>query len=649
MRELEYPYKSEYIIKKIKQFKRELLQSGKKFLDVKIAILAGSTVNALKDLIEIFLLNRGIKPDFYLSEYNKYYEDAVFENPKLKEFNPDIVYIFTTFRNVNNDFDLGTNEDEIENKLNIEIEKYKSIWTSIEKKYNAIIIQNNFEYPNYRLLGNKDISDFHGFSNFLMRLNNKFYEYAKKEKNFYICDINYIAANFGLSKWHNEKLYALYKLPCDMCAFVDVAYNVSSIIKSIYGKNKKAFAFDLDNTLWGNVISEDGLDGIEIGPETPLGEIYLDFQKYIKKVQSLGIILNVVSKNDKEVALNGIENSDGVLKKDDFIKIKANWEPKSENIKNLSKELSLGEDSFVFVDDNPVERDIVEKNVKGIAVPDIGSAEKYIEIIDKSEFFEVTNITKEDLEKTKQYKENALREDLKSNFENYEDYLNSLDMRAEIKPFTSKYYDRISQLSNKSNQFNLTTKRYTVEDIKSVSEDENYITLYGKLIDKFGDNGIVSLIVARIVRANVDIVMANADIVMANADTLGANADIVGANADIVRTNADIVGANACGALINDEPYEHSKICEIELLLMSCRVLKRDMEFAMMDELVRVCREKGIDTIKGAYLKTEKNSMVKNLYEDFGFTKISEDENGNAKYILDNLQNYHNRCHVIKI
>ena len=607
MRELEYPYKSEYIIKKIKQFKRELLQSGKKFLDVKIAILAGSTVNALKDLIEIFLLNRGIKPDFYLSEYNKYYEDAVFENPKLKEFNPDIVYIFTTFRNVNNDFDLGTNEDEIENKLNIEIEKYKSIWTSIEKKYNVIIIQNNFEYPNYRLLGNKDISDFHGFSNFLMRLNNKFYEYAKKEKNFYICDINYIAANFGLSKWHNEKLYALYKLPCDMCAFVDIAYNVSSIIKSIYGKNKKAFALDLDNTLWGNVISEDGLDGIEIGPETPLGEIYLDFQKYIKKVQSLGVILNVVSKNDKEVALDGIENSDGVLKKDDFIKIKANWEPKSENIKNLSKELSLGEDSFVFVDDNPVERDIVEKNVEGIAVPDIGSAEKYIEIIDKSEFFEVTNITKEDLEKTKQYKENALREDLKYNFENYEDYLNSLDMRAEIKPFTSKYYDRISQLSNKSNQFNLTTKRYTVEDIKSVSEDENYITLYGKLIDKFGDNGIVSLIVAR------------------------------------------IVGANACGALINDEPYEHSKICEIELLLMSCRVLKRDMEFAMMDELVRICREKGIDTIKGAYLKTEKNSMVKNLYEDFGFTKISEDENGNAKYILDNLQNYHNRCHVIKI
>lgn len=614
MRELEYPYKSEYIIKKIKQFKRELLQSGKKFLDVKIAILAGSTVNALKDLIEIFLLNRGIKPDFYLSEYNKYYEDAVFENPKLKEFNPDIVYIFTTFRNVNNDFDLGTNEDEIENKLNIEIEKYKSIWTSIEKKYNAIIIQNNFEYPNYRLLGNKDISDFHGFSNFLMRLNNKFYEYANKEKNFYICDINYIAANFGLSKWHNEKLYALYKLPCDMCAFVDVAYNVSSIIKSIYGKNKKAFALDLDNTLWGNVISEDGLDGIEIGPETPLGEIYLDFQKYIKKVQSLGIILNVVSKNDKEVALDGIENSDGVLKKDDFIKIKANWEPKSENIKNLSKELNLGEDSFVFVDDNPVERDIVEKNVEGIAVPDIGSTEKYIEIIDKSEFFEVTNITKEDLEKTKQYKENALREDLKSNFENYEDYLNSLDMRAEIKPFTSKYYDRISQLSNKSNQFNLTTKRYTVEDIKSVSEDEKYITLYGKLIDKFGDNGIVSLIVARIVGAN-----------------------------------ADIVGANACGALINDEPYEHSKICEIELLLMSCRVLKRDMEFAMMDELVRVCREKCIDTIKGAYLKTEKNSMVKNLYEDFGFTKISEDENGNAKYILDNLQNYHNRCHVIKI
>ena len=592
MRELEYPYKSEYIIKKKKQLKRDLLESGKKFLDVKIAVLAGSTANELKDILELFLLNQGIKPDFYLSEYNKYYEDAVFENAELEKFAPDIVYIFTTFRNINQDFDLSDDEKIVNEKLNNEYEKFKNIWESVEKKYNAIIIQNNFEYPNFRLMGNKDIVDSHGFSNFLMRLNDKFYEQARSKKNFYVCDINYISANYGLSKWHSEKLYALYKLPCDLFAFPDIAYNVASIVKSIYGKNKKALALDLDNTLWGNVISEDGLDGIEIGPETPMGEIYLNFQKYLKKLKSLGIILNVVSKNDMDIALEGIEKSDGVLKKEDFIKIKANWEPKSENIKNLSKELSLGVDAFAFIDDNLMERDIVQQNVPGVAVPEIGSVEKYIDVIDKSEFFEVTNITREDLEKTKQYKENALREESKSKFENYNDYLMSLDMKAEIKPFESKYYDRISQLSNKSNQFNLTTKRYTVEDIKSVAESDDYITLYGKLIDKFGDNGIVSLLIAHII--------------------------------------------------------EPETICEIDLFLMSCRVLKRDMEFAMMDELVRICKEKGITCIKGSYLKTEKNSMVKDMYESFGFAKVLEDVSGNKYYELGDLQNYQIKCNVIK-
>ena len=628
MRELEYPYKSEYIIKKKKQLKRELLESGKKFLDVKIAILAGSTVNELKDVLELFLLNQGIKPDFYLSEYNKYYEDAVFDNKELEKFAPDIVYVCTTFRNIKFDFDLRNSSDEINERLNAEYEKFKSIWESIEKKYNSIVIQNNFEYPNFRLMGNKDIVDMHGFSNFLNRLNSTLYEYARTCKNFYICDINYIAGNYGLSKWHREKLYALYKLPCDIFAFPDISFNVANIIKSIYGKNKKALALDLDNTLWGNVISEDGLDGIEVGPETPIGEIYLDFQKYLKKLTSLGVILNVVSKNDYEIALDGIENSDGVLKKDDFVSIKANWEPKSENIKNLSKELSLGTDAFAFIDDNPMERDIVLQNVAGVSVPDVGSVENYIDVIDKSGFFEVTNITKEDLEKTKQYKANALREETKSSFENYEDYLKSLDMKAEIKAFDSKYYDRISQLSNKSNQFNLTTKRYTVEDIKRVSEDDNYITLYGKLSDKFGDNGIVSLLVARIVGCD-EVDTAHT----IRGDDAGASVGNVGAK------HCEPVAASSASG----------KICEIELLLMSCRVLKRDMEFAMMDELVRICKEKGITCIKGSYLKTEKNSMVKNLYESFGFAKVSEDENGNAYYELSNLRNYCNKCKVIKI
>lgn len=589
MIELEYPYKSEDIIKQKRKIKKELLDANKTFIDVRIAILSGSTINELKDILEIFLLNHGIKPEFYLSEYNKYYEDAVFDNPELEKFNPDIVYVFTSSRNIIHDFDLSTSEENINAKLELEYNKFYSIWDNIKKKYNAVIIQNNFEYPNYRLLGNKDISDIHGLSNFLMRLNNKFYEYTENNQSFFICDINYIAADYGLSKWHSDKLYALYKLPCDLMAFPDIAYNVANIIKSIYGKNKKAIALDLDNTLWGGVISEDGEENVKVGPEIPEGEIYLDFQKYIKMLKSLGILLNVVSKNDEDIAISGLKNTDGVLKPDDFIKIKANWEPKSDNIIKISKELKLGADAFSFIDDNPMERDIVRKNVLGVGVVNVSSPENYISELDRSGFFEVTNVTKEDIDKTRQYKEMQEREDFKNSFVDYIEYLKSLDMKAEIGAFEEKYYDRISQLSNKSNQFNLTTKRYTVEDIKKISEDKNYITLYGKLIDKFGDNGIVSLVIGRISGNELD----------------------------------------------------------LELFLMSCRVLKREMEYKMLDALVEKCRSIGVDKINAKYIKTEKNSMVKNLLADFGFTKLSDDECGNSEWELSDLQNYTCKCNVI--
>lgn len=591
MREIEYPYKNENLIKKKKQIKKELLNSVKSPITVKIAILTGSTVNELKDLIEIFLLASNIKPEFYISEYNLYYEEAVFDNEKLKNFNPDIVYIFTSFRNIIHDFDLSTNEIEIDSKLNHEHNKYLSIWKGIKDKYNSVIIQNNFEYPSYRLLGNKDISDKHGLSNFLMRLNNYFYDYASKEKSFFICDLNYISANYGLTKWHSEKFYALYKLPCDLMAFPDIAFNVANIIKSIYGKNKKALAIDLDNTLWGGVVSEDGIENVKVGKETAEGEIYLDFQAYLKKIKSLGILLNVVSKNDENLVIDCLEKTDGILKKEDFVAIKANFEPKSDNIINISKSINIGADSFAFIDDNPMERDIVNKNVDGIGIVHIEGPETYKSYLDKSGFFEVTNITREDIDKTRQYKENFEREKYQESFVDYKEYLKSLDMRAEIKAFDEMHFDRISQLTNKSNQFNLTTKRYTLEDIKKIATDDSYITLYGKLIDKFGDNGIVSLAIGKIDRS----------------------------------------------------------VLSIELFLMSCRVLKRDMEFAMIDSIVEECKKKGINKIKAKYLKTNKNNMVKNLLSEFGFIKLNEDSDENSEWELNDLQNYEYKCKVINL
>ena len=590
MKQLEYPFDSSYIIRKKKQIKQEILNNNKNFIEKKIAIMCGSTANELMDLLELFLLNNGIKPIFYLSEYNRFYEEIVFDNKKLDDFNPDIIYIYTSFRNIRENIFLSDTEKIIESKLDNEYGKYHTIWETINKKYRSIIIQNNFEYPNYRLLGNKDISDIHGFSNFINKLNLKFYDYANKNNNFFICDINYISSDFGLSNWHDEKMYSFYKYMCSLKAIPYIAFNISNIIKSVYGKNKKAFALDLDNTLWGGIISEDGIDGISVNQETPVGELYLAFQNYIKKHKELGIILNIVSKNDENMAIEGLDKSDGILKTSDFINIKSNFSPKNENILEIAKELNIGVDSFVFVDDNPFERAIVENSFDGISVPNVENIEDYIKVLDRNGYFEVTNFTSEDLSKVELYKENIKRKSEEKKFSSYSEFLKSLDMKAKISHFDKKYYNRISQLTNKSNQFNLTTKRYSVEDIDNISSNENYITLYGKLTDKFGDNGIVSLLIGKI----------------------------------------------------------DGEILNIDLFLMSCRVLKRDMEFAMLDELVKVSKKRQIKKIIGFYYKTEKNNMVSNLYLDFGFVKVHED-NGDTVWELNNLDEYINKNKYISI
>ena len=589
MKELQYPFDSEYLLKKRKSIKKELLKQNN-LLEKNIAILGGSTTNDIKVMLELFLLDYGIKPNFYESEYNKFYEDAVFGNEELDNFKPDIIYIHTTNRNIMNFPNITESKEEVDEKLEQEYSKFEIVWESLRKKFNTIIIQNNFEYPYYRLLGNKETSDIHGKINFINRLNMKFYEYAEKNNNFFINDINYVSASYGLDKWFNEFYWYMYKYAMELPAIPYLSFNIAKIIKSIYGKNKKAFALDLDNTLWGGIVGDDGVENLAIGADVSGGQVFSEFQQYIKAHKDLGVILNVVSKNELENAMAGLNHVDGVLKPDDFVSIKANWNPKNMNIKELAKELDLGEDSFVFVDDNPAERKIVEEYVEGIGVPEIDVPENYIKIIDKQGYFEMTSFSKEDSKKTKIYQENSKRAKLMQSFENYEDYLISLKMKAEIKNFIPTYISRIAQLTNKSNQFNLTTKRYTMPEIEEISQDSNYITLYGKLEDTFGDNGVVSVVIGN----------------------------------------------------------KKEKDLHIDLWLMSCRVLKRDMEYAMMDELVKLCKNENIENIYGYYFPTEKNKMVKDFYNLQGFKKIDEDEKGNITWKVK-VADYTNKNKVIEV
>ena len=605
MKELEYPFDNSFILKKRKSIKRELLeqigkaeQSGSKILTIIIAILGGYTTHDIKDVLELFLLNNGIKSEFYESEYAQYWNDIMFNNPELVEFKPDIIFIHTSTRNITSFPTVRDSSEDIEAMLSEQLSYFEVMWQKVAETYKCPIIQNNFEQPFYRLLGNRDVWDFHGKANFVYRLNQKIYEYAQTHKNFYINDINYMASCYGLQKWADPFYWHMYKYAMCVGAIPEFAFNLANIIKSIWGKNKKAIVCDLDNTLWGGIVGDDGAENIEIGQETSIGQLYSEFQGYLKAHKDLGILLTVDSKNEEENAIAGLNRPDSVLRPDDFIVIKANWNPKDRNLVDTAKELNIGSDAMVFIDDNPAEREIVKTQVTGVvganvSVPEMTRPELYINTLDRSGFFDVTYFSTDDLSRNEMYKANVERAKQQASFADYGDYLRSLEMKAEIKPFAPIYMSRIAQLTNKSNQFNLTTLRCTQVDIEKYAADSNYITLYGKLEDKFGDNGVVSVVFGHI-------------------DEI-------------------------------DKTLFH-----IDLWLMSCRVLKRDMEFAMMDSLVAECKNRGISKIRGYYYPTAKNKMVKDFYAIHNFVKTSEDADGNVVWERG-IEKYENRNHVIAI
>ena len=304
----------------------------------------------------------------------------------------------------------------------------------------------------------------------------------------------------------------------------------------------------------------------------------------------MGVLLTVCSKNEHENALLGLDHPDSILRPDDFTAIKANWEPKDRNLADTAEELGLLTGSFVFVDDNPAECAIVEAQLPDVTAVRAESVRDTMYTLSRGGWFEVTSLTEDDLRRSEQYAANAKRTAQQKQYADYGEYLLSLDMEAEIGPFLPVQLSRITQLTNKSNQFNVTTKRYTLQEMEAVSTDSSRIAICGRLRDRFGDNGIVSVVIGR-----------------CEGDTL-----------------------------------------HVELWLMSCRVLKRDMELAMLDELVRRCRERGIGRIIGYYYKTAKNAMVSELFGGFGFTRESLSENGDSVWTLE-LAGYETKNKVIRV
>jgi FkbH-like protein len=563
-KELRYPLSAEGVLRKRQSLKKELLKQPN-LLPCRIAILGGSTTQEIRSILDVFLLVHGIQASFYESGYNAYYEDVMFENPEFRQFNPDIVFVHTTWHNVSRFPELLAKEQEVDELARSEMQRFESFWAKIHRDLGTLIIQNNFDIPRLRPLGNMEVSECFGRINFLHRLNAEFARYARAHSRFLLNDILYLSAQVGLTQWFDDSYWYNYHMALSPLATVAISQNVATIVKSVYGKGKKCLVLDLDNTLWGGVIGEDGLQNLLLGRDHPVGEAYANFQRYVKDLRKRGILLAICSKNDPENAKEGFSHPDTVLKLEDFSAFKANWNPKSDNIREIAAELNIGLDTLVFVDDNPAERAIVAAQVPEVAVPDVGSdVTSFAEALEREGYFEPLKISQDDIDRASFYSGNAQRTTFEATFESYGAFLASLEMTAETGPFVPMYLERLTQLINKSNQFNLTTKRYTAAEVEAISRDVRCITLYGRLRDKFGDNGLVSVIIGSV-----------------HGDTL-----------------------------------------EIDLWLMSCRILKREMEYAMFDALVEECLARNIRKVIGIYIPTKKNGMVAEHYSGIGFHRI---------------------------
>lgn len=384
----------------------------------------------------------------------------------------------------------------------------------------------------------------------------------------HICDAEFLATRRGAASSHDPRAWFETKQLYSSDFAVEIAREISSIVASLHRPSKKVLALDLDNTLWGGVIGDDGMTGIEIGGTHARGEAFKQFQLAIASLARRGVVLAVCSKNDYKNAAEPFEkHPEMILKLKDIACFQANWEPKSENLRRIAQELNLGLDSIVFVDDNPAEIEIVKQFVPEIETIWLGSdPAEYAGQLLNSRFFEPRSITEDDLKRGEQYQQQAARAQAMSSGTDMQAYLTSLEMHSVISEFTPVDVPRISQLINKSNQFNVTTRRRTEAEVEALLSDPDYYAFSVRLADKFGDNGLISVVIVKV----------------------------------------------------------EKETAIVDTWLMSCRVLKRQMEDEVANEIVRLAKQRGCTTVIGHYIPSEKNGMVRDLFPRMGFSLVEE-------------------------
>ena len=570
-----------------KELKRNLKKDVSNLPTLKVSLLGDTASQFLAVAIKGKGIERGYNIDLSEAEYNQVERQVLDPTSDLYAHNAKYTVVFQSTHKLLEQYSLmpasdwSTLADERINFIRI-------ICENVQGK----IIYYNYPEIEDTVFGSYANKVTGSFSYQLRKLNFELMNLTQEYPNLFICDIASIQNKFGRDFMFDSIVYVSTEMILSIDVLPYVASRTLDIIASIEGKFKKCLILDLDNTVWGGVVGDAGWENIQVGHGLGIGKVFSEFQQWVKKLKNRGIIVCVCSKNDENKAKEPFEkNPEMVLKLDDISVFVANWENKVDNIRIIQSILNIGFDSMVFLDDNPFERNMVRENVPGVTVPELPEEpSEYLEFLYTQNLFETASYSSADKERTKQYQVEAQRVATAKKFTNEGDFLKSLEMVSEVSGFTSFNTPRVAQLSQRSNQFNLRTVRYTEDQITAIENDPKQKGFAFTLEDKFGDNGLIAVVILQDISENV------------------------------------------------------SSTLFIDTWFMSCRVLKRGMENFTLNNIVEYAKVNGFKKIVGEYLPTPKNGMVAEHYTGLGFIKL--EDTGTAQWVLD-VDSYQNReCYI---
>ena len=560
----------------LQELKRNLKKDNSGLPVVKVALTGDTATQLMATAICGMGVERGYNINLFEADYSQVEQQLLIQGSELFQFDADFIVVFQSTHKFGEHHSTLSTEQQA-NLADERIQFVAGICSNPALASKKIIY---FNYPEIEdtVFGSYANKVESSFTFQVRKLNYELMRLSQQYPNLFICDIAALQNKFGRDKMFAPNTYANTEMVLRMDVLPYVASRVMDIICAIKGQFKKCLILDLDNTVWGGVIGDDGLEGIQLGHGLGSGKMFTEFQMWVKKLKQRGIIICVASKNNEETAKEPFEkHPDMVLKLDDIAVFQANWETKVDNIRTIQQILNIGFDSMVFLDDNPFERNMVRENIPGITVPELPEyPEDYLEYLYSLNLFETASYSNLDKDRTKQYQVEAQRVSLSKTFTSEADFLKSLNMASEVSGFTKFNTPRVAQLSQRSNQFNLRTVRYTDADIEALANDPDVIDLSFTLEDKFGDNGLIAVVIMR--------------------------------------------------------PIDKETLF-VDTWFMSCRVLKRGMENFTLNTMVERAKAAGYKRIIGEYLPTPKNKMVEEHYPGLGFAKIEGVES--AQYELD--------------